>query len=90
MARPSAEISIAAIVRAVDGPLAPLPCARESNYRRCDECKDELTCGTRIVMRRVRDAMAHILDSTTLADVIHETDKAKEAEAKGSAATFQI
>jgi DNA-binding IscR family transcriptional regulator len=41
-------------------------------------------------MRRVRDAMAHILDSTTLADVIHETDQAKEAEARDSAATFQI
>jgi DNA-binding IscR family transcriptional regulator len=41
-------------------------------------------------MRRVRDAMAHILDSTTLADVINEVDKAKELEARGPAATFNI
>jgi DNA-binding IscR family transcriptional regulator len=67
-----------------------LPCARETNYRRCDECKDVQTCGTRIVMRRVRDAVAHILDSTTLADVNREVDKAKEIEAHGPAVSFTI
>src|ERR1700733_10207985 len=44
LARPAAEISIAAIVRAVDGPLAPLPCASVAFYRRCSDCSDEKTC----------------------------------------------
>jgi len=41
-------------------------------------------------MRRVRDAVAHILDSTTLADVNREVDKAKEIEAHGPAVSFTI
>jgi Rrf2 family protein len=40
LARPAAEISIAAIVRAVDGALAPLPCASVKFYRRCSDCDD--------------------------------------------------
>jgi Rrf2 family protein len=68
LARPAAEISIAAIVRAVDGPLAPLPCASVKFYRRCDDCKDEKTCEVRKLMREVRDAASAILDNTSLAE----------------------
>jgi Rrf2 family protein len=90
LSRPPEEITVGTVIRMIEGPLAPLPCARETNYRRCDECKDENTCGTRIVMRRVRDAVAHILDSTTLADVIQEVNKAKEIEAHVPAVSFHI
>jgi len=34
--------------------------------------------------------MAHILDSTTLADVIHEVDRAKELEARGVTVAVNI
>ncbi|MGD0360988.1 MAG: Rrf2 family transcriptional regulator [Bryobacteraceae bacterium] len=90
LSRPPEDITVGSVIRMIEGPLAPLPCARETNYRRCDECKDEQTCGTRLVMRRVRDAVAHILDSTTLADVIREVDKAKDIEAHGPAVSFNI
>jgi len=68
LAAPAAQISIAAIVRAVDGPLAPLPCASVRFYRRCDDCKDEKTCEVRRLMREVRDAASAILDNTSLAE----------------------
>jgi DNA-binding IscR family transcriptional regulator len=68
------------LIRLLEGPLAPLPCASETAFRRCDECVDEKRCGTRIVMKRVRDAMAAILDTTTLADVCNEVDALKEAD----------
>jgi Rrf2 family protein len=68
LARPAAEISIAAIVRAVDGPLAPLPCASVKFYRRCSDCDDEKTCEVRRLMREVRDAASAILDNTSLAE----------------------
>jgi Rrf2 family protein len=68
LARPAAEISIAAIVRAVDGALAPLPCASVKFYRRCVDCKDEKTCEVRQLMREVRDAASTILDNTSLAE----------------------
>jgi Rrf2 family protein len=68
LAKPAADISIAAIVRAVDGALAPLPCASVRFYRRCDDCRDEKTCEVRRLMRQVRDAASAILDNTSLAD----------------------
>jgi len=68
LAKPAGDISIAAVVRAVDGPLAPLPCASVRFYRRCADCKDEKTCEVRRLMREVRDAAAAILDNTSLAD----------------------
>ena len=67
LAKRSSDISIAAIVRAVDGPLAPLPCASVRFYRRCDDRKDEKTCEVRRLIREVRDAAAAILDNTSLA-----------------------
>ncbi len=68
LARPGDAITFGQVVRAIDGPLAPLPCASVSGYRRCADCQDERTCTIRKVMRGVRDAMAEILDRTTLAD----------------------
>jgi len=65
------------VIRAIEGPIAPLPCASETRFRKCDECVDIQTCGTRIVMRQVRDAMAAILDETTLASVCKQVDEAK-------------
>ncbi len=62
------------IVRIVDGPLAPLPCVSRTSYMRCRECRDERSCGIRIVMKDVRDATAQILDSTTLADVLKRVE----------------
>ena len=68
LAKPAAKISIAEIVRAVDGALAPLPCASVKFYRRCDDCRDEKTCAVRRLMREVRDAASAILDNRSLAD----------------------
>ncbi|MDP8991063.1 MAG: Rrf2 family transcriptional regulator [Acidobacteriota bacterium] len=76
LAQPPQKITIGAVIRAIEGPLAPLPCASETRFRKCDECVDIQTCGTRIVMRQVRDAMAAILDKTTLAMVCKKVDKA--------------
>ena len=63
------SISFGQVVRAVDGPLAPIPCASLTGYRKCADCHDEETCAVRITMRRVRDACAEILDGTSLAEV---------------------
>jgi len=49
-------ISIGHIIRILDGPIAPLPCVSRTAYMRCRECRDERSCGIRIVMKEVRDA----------------------------------
>jgi Rrf2 family protein len=78
LAQPPEKITIGSVIRAIEGPLAPLPCASETRFRKCDECVDIQTCGTRIVMRQVRDAMAAILDETTLAMVCKRVDEARK------------
>ena len=78
LAVPADDITIAGIIRAVDGPLAPLPCASVRFYRRCSDCKDEKTCEVRKMMREVRDAASAILDNTTLAEVAGVGTRKKE------------
>jgi Rrf2 family protein len=71
LAKDPKAITFGQVVRIMDGPLAPLSCVSVNYYRRCDDCKDEKTCAIRKVMRRVRDAIAGELDTTTLADAIN-------------------
>jgi Rrf2 family protein len=68
LARPAAEISLGQIVRVLDGPLAPVKCVSQMAYEPCG-CPDEETCGLRLVMGDVRNAIADLLDGTSLADV---------------------
>jgi len=63
------DITFGEVIRALDGPLAAVPCVSQTAYRPCNECLDEETCGVRLAMKKVRDATARILDHTTLADV---------------------
>jgi Rrf2 family protein len=69
-------IKLGRVIRVLDGPLAPIPCVSQTAYIPCDECEDEQTCGIRMVMKDVRDAMAEILDNTSLADVLKRTKSA--------------
>lgn len=65
----SENIRVGDLVRALDGPLAPVPCVSRKFYRRCDDCRDEATCALHAVMGEVRDAIAAVLDNYTLAEM---------------------
>src|SRR3972149_2448153 len=56
LARPPQEISLGHIVRVLDGPLAPIRCVSQMAYEPCG-CPDEQTCGLRLVMLDVRNAI---------------------------------
>ncbi len=73
LARPAEEITLGQIVRTLDGTLAPIRCVSKIAYERC-VCPDEESCGLRLVMQDVRNAIADILDHTTLADVAWRAD----------------
>ena len=64
------DIFVGQIVRILDGPLAPVGCVSQTAYSKCQECREENCCGIRLVMKDVRDAIANILDKTSLEDVI--------------------
>ena len=66
LARTPEEIGVGNVIRALDGPLAPIQCASQTVYRRCDDCVDENHCAVRLVMLQAREAIASVLDKTTL------------------------
>ena len=68
LAKPPEEIMLGQIIRILDGPLAPIRCVSQMAYEPCG-CPDEKSCGLRMVMGDVRNAIANILDKTSLADV---------------------
>ena len=79
LAKEPSEITLGQVVRILDGPLAPIPCVSQMAYERC-VCADEATCGLRLAMLDVRNAIANILDQTTLADVSTRVEHAQQAE----------
>lgn len=81
LGKPPRAISMGSVIRILEGPLAPVPCVSETAYAKCEECDNEQACGIRIVMKDVRDAMAKILDNTTLADVLERIDKEEQKQA---------
>lgn len=74
LAKPADHIPIGAIVRLIDGPLAPIGCVSQTAYEPCN-CPDEAHCGLRMLMLDVRNAIAGILDRYTLADVVDVTTR---------------
>ena len=63
-----ADITIGAILRAIDGPIAPLPCISRTAYRRCPDCRDEKTCVVRRLFADTYSATLLLMEGTTLAD----------------------
>ena len=74
LAKPPEQIILGKVIRILEGPLAPVPCVSQTAYQKCEDCRDENCCGIRVIMKDVRDAIANILDHTTLADVLKRTN----------------
>jgi DNA-binding IscR family transcriptional regulator len=66
------QIRMGELVRLIDGRLAPIACASETEYSRCS-CPDESHCGLRMLMIDVRNAISNILDRHTLDEVVTVT-----------------
>jgi Rrf2 family protein len=72
LSRPPEELRMGDIVRALEGPIAPMICATEGEMEIiCDRLDG---CSTRYLWTRVRDAITSTLDAITLADLVHEED----------------
>jgi Rrf2 family protein len=78
LARSAQEISLGQIIRVLDGPLAPVRCVSQMAYEPCG-CPDEETCGLRLVMADVRNAIADILDGTSLDEAVRRQSAARGA-----------
>ncbi len=62
------EISMASVIRVLEGPIAMLPCVSLNFYEKCDDCPDEDACAVHELMIEVRDNTLKVLENRTLAD----------------------
>ncbi len=83
LARDPSTINVGEVIRILEGPLALTPCVSQTAYHRCEECADERRCGIRLVMKRVRDETARILEGATLSGVNAAVDRVDRAGRAG-------
>jgi len=87
LARRPDEITLAAVIRHIEGALAPVSCVSERFYEKCS-CPDESKCAIRSVMKEVRQAVVNILERVTISELCERWRKFQEGP--GAAADFVI
>jgi Rrf2 family protein len=80
LARDANEITLGEVVRVLDGPLAPIRCASRKSYRPCTDCRSVARCSVRLAMLEVRDAVAGVLDGTTLDQMLVSPELVRQAD----------
>ena len=62
------QISLGSVIRALDGPLAPIPCVSQTAFQTCEDCPyaNEAQCPIKVPMLEVRNAISGVLDHWTL------------------------
>jgi len=62
------EITLGSVIRAIDGPIAPISCVSVTKYDECG-CPNPEICSLRMSFKEARNAISAVLDSTTFADL---------------------
>ena len=70
LGRPADQITFADVLRCIDGPLALAPCASQTAYRACPDCKSIEACEIRPILMAVRDTTALLLEGMSLAEAV--------------------
>lgn len=76
-------IFLGTVIRSLSDPMAPLPCLSSHGQQRCPECVGDATCAIRLVMADAYGATMHVVDRTSLAELIARADVAAAGEAEG-------
>ncbi len=79
LAREAAQLTVGEVIRVMDGPLAPSPCASRSAHVPCPvyRCPTEDACVLRGLWLDVRDAISEVLDRTTFAELAERQRRAR-------------
>jgi Rrf2 family protein len=72
LARSAEDLTIGAVMRFVDGPIAPVDCVSQSRHK---ECEFHGECHFFGFWGRVRQSMSDVVDKTTFADLVRESLK---------------
>lgn len=83
LGRAASEVTVAEVVRLMDGPLAPIACASLTAHVPCPtvRCQSESDCILRTMWLDVRQAISDILDKTTFADLTERRRIGEDATA---------
>jgi Rrf2 family protein len=68
---PPKNISLAAAMRIIEGPIALLPCVSLNFYKKCEDCNEKV-CALNKVMAITRDATLKVLEKKSLQDLIED------------------
>jgi Rrf2 family protein len=63
---PPDQVTVGSIIRVIDGPLVTLPCVDQKGARPCQDCGGGQFCEIRLFMHDAQEAVATILDKTSL------------------------
>src|SRR5499427_5516056 len=77
LARPPEKITLASVVRHIEGALAPVSCVSEKFYEKCS-CPDESRCAIRSVMKEIRAAVVQIAERVTVAELCERWKKLQQ------------
>jgi Rrf2 family transcriptional regulator, cysteine metabolism repressor len=70
LARPAEQIPLSQVIRAMDGPVAPLSCVSLNWHK---DCPEETRCHVRgRVWLRMREAVLAVLEATSVADLVED------------------
>jgi Rrf2 family protein len=78
LARPAEEISMAEVVEALEGSIAPIECISEGadGHLVCTrETETDHVCPTKLLWTRVRGSVVRTLEETRLSDLVQEKPK---------------
>lgn len=70
LAQEPSQVTVGQVVRALEGPVVLVECASELLDPSC--CEKEPNCPSRVVWQRMKESIAQVLDSTTLADLCRD------------------
>ena len=84
LAQPASKIMVGDIIRALDGPLAPILCASVTAYRPCADCPDPEACALRLLMGDVRDAMSDVVDHRSLQQLAADHRKLQKKRSRAT------
>lgn len=82
LAKEPRNITIGSIVKVLEGGYAPVQCLNDAESPGCYECGEPDSCGIRLVMSDVMQAISSVLETTTLADMIERSETARQTQAR--------
>lgn len=76
------KVNLAEVHRIFDGAIGMLPCVTYQYYEKCEECRDEETCGIREAILQVRNKTVEILKENTLEAILQTEDRKRREQSK--------